>query len=81
MSAPTKFYNYLPAWSIDGASDLVVDAAGTTGRKVANMVGLDFPMRPLFSEAMITEPYPELFKQMIGHAKGLFYGVATILIL
>lgn len=59
-------------------TDLVVDAAGTTGRKVANMVGLDFPMRPLFSEAMITEPYPALFKQMIGHAKGLFYGRQTV---
>ncbi len=59
-------------------TDLVVDAAGTAGRKVANMVGLDFPMRPLFSEAMITEPYPALFKQMIGHAKGLFYGRQTV---
>jgi len=58
-------------------TDLVVDAAGTAGRKVANMVRLDFPMRPLFSEAMITEPYPALFKQMIGHAKGLFYGRQT----
>jgi len=59
-------------------TDLVIDAAGTAGRKVANMVGLDFPMRPLFSEAMITEPYPALFKQMIGHAKGLFYGRQTV---
>lgn len=59
-------------------TDLVVDAAGIAGRKVANMVGLDFPMRPLFSEALITEPYPPLFKQMIGHAKGLFYGRQTV---
>jgi len=59
-------------------TDLVVDAAGIAGRKVANMVGLDFPMRPLFSEALITEPYPALFKQMIGHAKGLFYGRQTV---
>lgn len=57
---------------------LVVDAAGTGGRKIANMVGLDFPMRPVFTEAMITEPYPPLFKQMIGHAKGLFYGRQTV---
>jgi sarcosine oxidase subunit beta len=48
-------------------TDLVVDAAGIAGRKVA-----------LFSEAMITEPYPPLFKQMIGHAKGLFYGRQTV---
>ncbi len=59
-------------------TDLVVDAAGIAGRKVANMVGLDFPMRPLFSEALITEPYPPLFKQMVGHAKGLFYGRQTV---
>jgi sarcosine oxidase subunit beta len=58
-------------------TDLVVNAAGVAGRKVANMVGLDLPMRPVFSEAMITEPYPALFKQMIGHAKGLFYGRQT----
>ena len=32
-------------------TDLVVDAAGVAGRKVANMVGLDLPMRPIFSEA------------------------------
>jgi sarcosine oxidase subunit beta len=59
-------------------TDLVVDAAGIAGRRIANLVGLDFPMRPLFSEALITEPYPALFKQMIGHAKGLFYGRQTV---
>jgi sarcosine oxidase subunit beta len=59
-------------------ADLVVDAAGVAGRKVANMVGLDLPMRPVFSEALITEAYPPLFKQMVGHAKGLFYGRQTV---
>jgi sarcosine oxidase subunit beta len=59
-------------------TDLVVDAAGVAGRKVANMVGLDLPMRPIFSEALITEAYPPLFKQMVGHAKGLFYGRQTV---
>ena len=58
-------------------TDLVVDAAGIAGRKVANMVGLDLPMRSIFSEALITEAYPPLFKQMVGHAKGLFYGRQT----
>lgn len=58
-------------------TDLVVDAAGVAGRKVANMAGLDLPMRPVFSEALITEPYPPLFQQMVGHAKGLFYGRQT----
>ena len=59
-------------------TDLVVDAAGVAGRKVANMVGLDLPMKPVFTEALITEPYPPLFKQMVGHAKGLFYGRQTV---
>ena len=59
-------------------TDVVVNAAGVAGRGIANMVGLDFPMRPIFSEAMITEPYPPLFAQMVGHAKGLFYGRQTV---
>ncbi|MCB2173617.1 FAD-binding oxidoreductase [archaeon] len=59
-------------------TDVVVNAAGIAGRKVANLVGLDLPMRPIFSDALITEAYPPLFKQMIGHAKGLFYGRQTV---
>jgi sarcosine oxidase subunit beta len=59
-------------------TDLVVNAAGIAGRKVANMVGLDLPLQPVFSEALITEAYPPLFKQMIGHARGLFYGRQTV---
>jgi sarcosine oxidase subunit beta len=59
-------------------TDLAVDAAGTAGRRIANMVGLDIPMRPIFSAALITEAFPPLFKQMIGHAKGLFYGRQTV---
>lgn len=59
-------------------TDLMVDAAGVAGRKIANMAGLDIPMQPVFSEAMITEPYPPLFPQMFGHARGLFYGRQTV---
>jgi sarcosine oxidase subunit beta len=59
-------------------TDTVVNAAGVAGRKICNMVGLDIPMRPIFSEALITEPYPPLFPQMFGHAKGLFYGRQTV---
>ncbi len=59
-------------------TDLVVNAAGVAGRKIANLVGLDLPMRPVFSEAMITEPYPPFFSQMFGHVKGLFYGRQTV---
>jgi sarcosine oxidase, subunit beta len=59
-------------------TDLLVNAAGVAGRKIANMVGLDLPMKPIFSEALITESYPPLFQQMVGHAKGLFYGRQTV---
>jgi sarcosine oxidase subunit beta len=59
-------------------TDTVVNAAGVAGRKISNLVGLDIPMRPVFSEALITEPYPPLFPQMFGHAKGLFYGRQTL---
>jgi len=59
-------------------TDLVVNAAGVAGRKIANMVGLDLPLKPVFSEAMISEPYPPLFRQMIGHARGLLYGRQTM---
>lgn len=59
-------------------TDVVVNAAGVAGRKIANMVGLDLPLRPVFSEALITEPCSPLFPQMIGHAKGLFYGRQTV---
>jgi len=59
-------------------TDTVVNAAGVAGRQICNLVGLDIPMRPVFSEALITEPYPPLFPQMFGHARGLFYGRQTV---
>ena len=59
-------------------TDTVVNAAGVAGRQIANLVGLDLPMRPIFSEALITEPYPPLFSQMVGQASGLFYGRQTV---
>jgi len=58
-------------------TDTVIDAAGVAGRRIANLVGLDIPLKPVFSEALITEPYPPLFPQMFGQAKGLFYGRQT----
>ncbi len=58
-------------------TDLVMNAAGVAGRRIANMVGLDLPMKPVFAEALITDQFPPLFDQMIGHAKGLFYGRQT----
>ena len=59
-------------------TDTVVNAAGVAGRKVANMAGLDLPLKPVFSEALITEATEPMFRQMIGSAKGLFYGRQTV---
>jgi len=59
------------------STDLVVNAAGVAGRRIANLVGLDLPLKPVFSEALITEPVEPLFPQMIGSAKGAFYGRQT----
>jgi sarcosine oxidase subunit beta len=55
----------------------VLNAAGTAGRKIAKMVGLDLPMKFLFSEALITEETAPLFPQMIGSARGAYYGRQT----
>lgn len=59
------------------SSKIVVNAAGIGGRKVANMVGLDFPMTPVFTEILVTEAREPLFPQMIGTAASDFYGHQT----
>lgn len=53
---------------------VVVNVAGVKGREVARMVGLDFPMRPVFTEVLITEASRPLFPQMFGTASSDFYG-------
>lgn len=55
----------------------VINAAGIGGRAVANMVGLDFPMTPVFTEVLVTEAWEPLFPQMIGTAASDFYGHQT----
>jgi sarcosine oxidase subunit beta len=59
-------------------TERVVNAAGVAGRKIANLVGLDLPMKQVFSEAMITEETSPLFPQMIGSARGAYYGRQTV---
>lgn len=56
---------------------MVINAAGIGGRMVANMVGLDFPMTPVFTEVLVTEAREPLFPQMIGTAASDFYGHQT----
>ncbi|WP_045221138.1 NAD(P)/FAD-dependent oxidoreductase [Desulfonatronum thioautotrophicum] len=59
------------------STGLVINAAGIGGRAVANMVGLDFPMTPVFTEVLVTEAREPLFAQMIGTASSDFYGHQT----
>lgn len=53
---------------------LVVNAAGTGSRKIAQSVGLDIPMQPRLVECLVTDQQPELFPQMLGTAGADFYG-------
>ncbi|MDX1497421.1 MAG: SDR family NAD(P)-dependent oxidoreductase, partial [Salinisphaeraceae bacterium] len=39
MIAPTKLYNYAPAWSVDAAGDLVLDAAVNKRKRVKTILG------------------------------------------
>ncbi len=39
MIAPTKLYNYAPAWSVDAAGDLVLDAAVNKTKRVKTVLG------------------------------------------
>jgi len=61
-------------------TDWVINAAGAAARKVANMVGLDVPVRPDCHEAGITEPVERFLRPMVvdirpaeGSANYYFY--------
>ena len=53
---------------------VLVNAAGVGSRKMAQTVGLDFPMQPWLLECLVTDQQPELFPQMLGTAGADFYG-------
>lgn len=55
-------------------SAVVVNAAGVASRKLAQTVGLDFPMQPWLLETLVTDQQPDLFPQMLGTAGSDFYG-------
>ena len=44
MIAPTKIYNYAPTWSVDDASDLVVNAAIDKSKRVKTLLGQTMEM-------------------------------------
>ncbi|MFZ5974116.1 MAG: NAD(P)/FAD-dependent oxidoreductase [Bacillota bacterium] len=54
--------------------ETVILAAGYESRSIANTVGIDVPMQRVLLEALVTEPQPKMFEQMLGTAAADFYG-------
>jgi len=73
MSAPTKFYNYLPAWSIDGASDLVVDAAASKTKRVKTTLGqtaeISYAVWPKVNDTLLSRAF-QMFPSSAAAAGG-----------
>lgn len=59
-------------------ADTIILACGLGARKLANMVGIDIPMKGVLGEALVTELEPEMFPQMLGTAEADFYGHQTV---
>jgi NAD(P)-dependent dehydrogenase (short-subunit alcohol dehydrogenase family) len=64
MSAPTKLYNYMPAWSIDGASDLLVDAAANKTKRVKTALGqaaeMSYAVWPKVNDSLLSRAFQML---------------------
>ncbi len=54
--------------------ETIILAAGFASRNIAHTVGIDVPLRQVLLEALVTEPQPEMFYQMLGTASADFYG-------
>ena len=61
MSAPTKLYSYLPAWSIDGASSLIVDAAASKTKRVKTTLGqtaeMSYAVWPKVNDTLLSRAF------------------------
>lgn len=64
MIAPTKIYDYAPAWSVDSAADLVLDAAVNKTKRVKTILGQTAEL----SYAI----WPKLNDSLFGRAFHLF---------
>ena len=54
--------------------ETIILAAGFASRNIAHTVGIDVPLKQVLLEALVTEPQPEMFYQMLGTASADFYG-------
>lgn len=61
MIAPTKIYNYAPAWSVDKASSLVVDAAINKTKRVKTVMGqtmeMSYAVAPKFNDSLLARAF------------------------
>lgn len=64
MIAPTKLYDYAPAWSVDAAGDLVLDAAVNKTKRVKTVLGAAAEL----SYAL----WPKMNDNLLGRAFQLF---------
>ncbi|MGJ8667906.1 MAG: SDR family oxidoreductase [Oceanococcus sp.] len=73
MIAPTKLYDFAPAWSVDDASDLVLNAAVNRTKRVKTVLGqaaeLSYAVWPRLNDALLSRAF-QLFPSSIA-AKGV----------
>ncbi len=72
MIAPTKLYDYAPAWSVDDAADLVLNAAVDRKKRVKTVLGqaaeLSYALWPRLNDTVLSRAF-QLFPSSIA-AKG-----------
>ncbi len=72
MIAPTKIYDYAPAWSVDAASDTVLDAVIKRPKRVKTLVGqtaeISYALWPRINDYFLSKGY-HLFPTSVA-AKG-----------
>jgi NAD(P)-dependent dehydrogenase (short-subunit alcohol dehydrogenase family) len=61
MIAPTKIYNYAPAWSVDKASELVVDAAIHKTKRIKTFLGqtmeMSYAVAPKLNDSLLARGF------------------------
>jgi NAD(P)-dependent dehydrogenase (short-subunit alcohol dehydrogenase family) len=72
MIAPTKLYDYAPAWSVDEASELILNAALNRDKRVKTVLGqmaeLSYALWPKLNDSMMSRVF-QLFPSSVA-AKG-----------
>ncbi len=61
MIAPTKIYNYAPAWSVDKASELVIEAAVHKTKRIKTFVGqtmeMSYAVAPKLNDSLLARGF------------------------